>query len=78
MEAWYNVDIKTKRNKMTFSEPIETAKELVSQIDELEQIPVADRRVWISQVENLIDALADAEDEYGDESKDGSVEDDEY
>lgn len=63
---------------MTFSEPIETAKELVSQIDELEQIPVADRRVWISQVENLIDALADAEDEYGDESEDGSVEDDEY
>lgn len=78
MEAWYNVDIKAKRNKMTFSEPIETAKELVSQIDELEQIPVADRRVWISQVENLIDALADAEDEYGDESEDGSVEDDEY
>ena len=78
MEAWYNVDIKAKRNKMTFSEPIETAKELVSQIDELEQIPVADRRVWTSQVENLIDALADAEDEYGDESEDGSVEDDEY
>lgn len=74
----YNVDIKTKRNQMTFSEPIETAKELVSQLDELEQIPVADRRVWISQVENLIDALADAEDEYGDDAEDDSVEDDEY
>jgi hypothetical protein len=63
---------------MTFSEPIETAKELVSQIDELEQVPVADRRVWISQVENLLDALADAEDEYGDDSDGDTAEDDEY
>lgn len=52
---------------MTISEAIEMSNELVSAMDELTQIPNDIRKEITTHLENVIDTLGEASDEYGDD-----------
>lgn len=64
---------------MTISEVLEKSNELVSDMDELTQIPTEIRKEIIMSIENVIDRLGEAIDEYGDdpEEEDSEEEDEE-